>query len=258
MKKILLYSIILCALAICFSGCNNSEEQDIKNNIKEICNEYEINYIDIQIEPNTNSFIKDKYSLVLKVKSLTNKTNTEIYDFMMAINAAAYSSDFLALCQTENYDYYIVDKKSIGFKTSSYLFCDLYQNNVVLFHGVKCENKELTNEYAELYKKEQYARNNNYSNANSENSYTYTLDLSYNDKIEIATRYLELEKKLILSRNDYDTLSELKLKNLYGELDYHMSVDYPTEQEDNEMTLLDENGEIYKEAFNRLRISEYK
>lgn len=153
-KKILIVLGALLAIAIVvliIISVHNSEAGKLKSEIKELCNSYDIKFIESRI---------DDYKYYLTVKGLDDKETEYIINFLLDADNLIERTDLPVAstrCKDGENSYYLYTEES-EYLSPSCLFIQLYKNDEEVANAVLSDDELKMNEYNKMYKKEMKAK----------------------------------------------------------------------------------------------------
>ena len=253
--------------------------EDFKDRLETLCNEYDLDYEYIGTsETVEDCYVADGYCAIgskINSNGFADLSAKKALDFMEAYNDMAetmiddesgYTMFFTAeISSCIKDDYYTFKFEKDETDSERRLLLDDDTSVIVEKDGKITLNKFEKKKY--LKKKEETRKDTSSSKSTDSNeqsntdnkdkkysttddgSYTYSRPLSYNEKVRILVYYLTLEKEQIESRSDYNFLSESHLEELTNKVYSQVESMYNVTEEDIMIMMLDNDREIYDEAY---------
>ena len=253
--------------------------EDFKDRLEILCNEYDLDYEYIGTsETVEDCYVADGYCAIgskINSNGFADLSAKKALDFMEAYNDMAetmiddesgYTMFFTAeISSCIKDDYYTFKFEKDETDSERRLLLDDDTSVIVEKDGKITLNKFEKKKY--LKKKEETRKDTSSSKSTDSNeqsntdnkdkkysttddgSYTYSRPLSYNEKVRILVYYLTLEKEQIESRSDYNSLSESRLEELTNKVYSQVESMYNVTEEDIMIMMLDNDREIYDEAY---------
>ena len=253
--------------------------EDFKDRLEILCNEYDLDYEYIGTsETVEDCYVADGYCAIgskINSNGFADLSAKKALDFMEAYNDMAetmlddesgYTMFFTAeISSCIKDDYYTFKFEKDETDSERRLLLDDDTSVIVEKDGKITLNKFEKKKY--LKKKEETKKDTSSSKSTDSNeqsstdnkdkkysttddgSYTYSRPLSYNEKVRILVYYLTLEKEQIESRSDYNSLSESHLEELTNKVYSQVESMYNVTEEDIMIMMLDNDREIYDEAY---------
>lgn len=253
--------------------------EDFKDRLETLCNDYDLDYEYIGTsETVEDCYVADGYCAIgskINSNGFADLSAKKALDFMEAYNDMAetmiddesgYTMFFTAeISSCIKDDYYTFKFEKDETDSERRLLLDDDTSVIVEKDGKITLNKFEKKKY--LKKKEETRKDTSSSKSTDSNeqsntdnkdkkysttddgSYTYSRPLSYNEKVRILVYYLTLEKEQIESRSDYNSLSESHLEELTNKVYSQVESMYNVTEEDIMIMMLDNDREIYDEAY---------